>query len=171
MKIIVVSGGSYKSCYINYLTNVNNVDLLIFNYGLIYDYDLEQEIMGNGVVTKELMALANHWKTIVVAGVYVNTVNSRSKVIIVCDGDKIHIHDIDNGAKLNIKNHTFVVGDERTDYQKYDKIILSKKRINPNIYNCSKRKILIFIDEFGLNLVENGKLKRNFNKYSKIILK
>lgn len=171
MKIICVSGGSYKSFYINHLVKINSADLLVFNFGLIYDYNVADELLGNGVVTKELMSLSKRLQTKVVAGIFVVTKLHKKKAIILCDGDKIHICSIDLGAKVLLKNHTFVIGDETTNYRNYNKIVLSKSQIKPNLNNCSKRKILVFIDKFGLNLVSNGNLKRNFNKYSKIILK
>ena len=59
MKIVCVAGGSYKSFYLNYVTKLKKCDLLIFNFGILYDYDIHDELMGKGVVTKELMNLSN----------------------------------------------------------------------------------------------------------------
>ena len=43
MKIVCVSGGSYKSFYLNYYVNLKSCDLLIFNYGIIYDIDFSNK--------------------------------------------------------------------------------------------------------------------------------
>ena len=171
MKIICVAGGSYKSFYINYFLKIHSADLVIFNYGLIYDYVTTDEIIGDAIVTKELMFLSKSLKAKVVAGIYVVNKYSRKKAIIYCDGDKINISSVELGAKIVFGKYTFVVGDERTNYRHFNKIILSKNQIKPNLNNCSKRKVFVFLDKFGVNFVQNHKMSRNFNKYSKIILK
>ncbi len=171
MKIICVVGGSYKSFYLNYFVKLNKCDLLIFNFGIIYDYDICRELTKNSIVTKELMSLAKRLNTIVVAGVNVIFKDKVKQSIIVCDGEKIHINSAKMGAKLFVKGKYFIVGTEATDYKKLNKIVLAKKRIYPNVNHCSKRKIYLFCDNFGVCVVENGKLKRKFNKFTKIILK
>lgn len=171
MKIICVAGGSYKSFYLNYFINLSSCDLLIFNFGIIYDYDICKELTGSALVTRELMMLSKKLKAIVVAGVNIVYKGKTDKSIIVCDGEKIHISNVKIGAKIYIKKTSFVIGDESTQCKSNNKIILSSKRIYPNLAHCSKRKIYIFFDKFGVCLVENGKIKRKFNKFSKIILK
>ena len=171
MKIVCVAGGSYKSFYLNHLVNLRKADMLVFNFGIIYDYVQEDELLGDALVTKELLSLSRRLNATVVAGVFVVMGKSRHKAIIVSDGDKIHIFDIQKGAKIQSGNHTFVIGDEHTDYRTYHKIVLTKTQIRPNVSSCSKRKILIFCDKFGVNVVLRGKFERIFNKYSKIILK
>ena len=170
MRIVCVAGGSYKSFYLNYFSKLSRCDLLIFNFGIIYDYNTFNELMGDAIVTKELMNLSQSMHGVVVAGV--NVVGAEKvKSIIVCDGDKIQLDKAISGARVHIKNHTFIVGDEHTDYKKANKIILCNKRIEPNLTHCSKRKIYIFCDKFGVNFVQNQKIIRKFNKYSKFILK
>ncbi len=171
MKIICVAGGSYKSFYLNYFVKLSRCDLLIFNFDIIYDYDICNELMKQAVVTKELMSLAKSLHSIVAAGVNVISKDTTHKSIIVCDGEKIHITSAKQGAKIFVKGKCFIIGTENTDYKKCNKIILSKKRIYPNINHCAKRKIYVFCDNFGVCIVENGKMNRKFNKYSKIILK
>lgn len=171
MKIVCVAGGSYKSFYLNHLVKLHKADLLVFNFGIIYDYNQRDELLGHGVVTNELLMLARRLKSIVVAGIYLVRAGVRKKAIILSDGDKIHIFDTTTGAKVYIDNLAFMVGDENTNYNSFHKIVLSKNQIKPNIEHCSKRKILMFCDQFGVNLVQNGKFERIFNKYAKIILK
>ena len=170
MRIVCVAGGSYKSFYLNYFSKLSRCDLLIFNYGIIYDYNTFNELLGDAVVTKELMNLSQTLHCVVAAGVYVVGAE-RVKSIIVCNGDKIQLDKAALGARIHIKNQTFIVGDESTDYKKANKIILCNKRIEPNVLHCSLRKIYIFCDKFGVNFVQKQKLTRKFNKYSKIILK
>ena len=56
VKIVVVTGGNYKSFYLNCFVKLRACDLLIFNYGIIYDYVVETEILHNAVVTNEYMS-------------------------------------------------------------------------------------------------------------------
>lgn len=170
MRIVCVAGGSYKSFYLNYFCKLSRCDLLVFNYGIIYDYNTFNELLGDAIVTKELLALSSALHCVVVAGVYVVGAE-RVKSIIVCDGDKIQLDKAASGAKIHVKNLTFIVGDERTDYKNANKIILCNKRIEPILQHCSKRKIYVFCDKFGVNFVQNQKMERKFNKYSKFILK
>ena len=53
MKIVCVVGGSYKSFYINHFRNIQSCDLLVFNFGILYDYDMKEELLGSAVVTYE----------------------------------------------------------------------------------------------------------------------
>lgn len=171
MKIIFVSGGSYKSFYLNYYLKLKRCDLLVFNFGVIYDYDLKHENNSLGIVKPELISIANRLNAIVVAGVNVIDNGQIKKSILICDGKTITLKPSEIGAYLIIKNRHFVIGNEKCKAHANNKIILSKKRIYPIASHCSVRKVYVFCDEFGLCLVQNGKIKRKFNKYSKIILK
>ena len=145
--------------------------MLVFNFGIIYDYVQRDELLGKAVVTSEMLALSRMLGAVVVAGIFVVTRRYRRKAILLADGDKINIFDMINGARINIGDNVFVIGDEHTNYQAYHKVILSDRQIRPNLYKCSKHKIMIFCDKFGVNLVYGGKFERIFNKYTKIILK
>ena len=171
MRIVCVAGGSYKSFYINCFLKLKKCNLLIFNYGIIYNYNTKAELLGDALVTKELMSLAKALRCLVVAGVFVENFNKKTKSIIVCNGDKIQIENAKQGAKIMVGNKSFIVGDELTDYKKQNKIILCNKRIEPNLTHCSKRKIYVFCDKFGVSIVQNKKKTRKFYKYSKFILK
>lgn len=171
MKIICIAGGSYKSFYLNERSKIKRCDLLVFNYGIIYDYIMHDEILGSGIVTKELLNLSKMLGCTIVAGVYSQCGDTRDKSIIICDGEKIHLSKVSLGAKLLIKGYSFIVGDEYTLYSNANKIVLTKSRIYPVLKHCSMNKIYIFCDEFGVGIVENRKYLRKFNKLSKIVLK
>ena len=170
MKIVCVCGGSYKSFYLNYFINLKSCDLLIFNFGIIYDYNLENETYGEKIVSKELITLSKKLKATIVAGV--NIIDRENhKGIVVCNFDKIKLFDACKGAKVLCKNKLFMIGSSNMQVRENNKIILSNKRIYPNLKHCGRNKILIFCDKFGVGVVQNQKLTRKFYKYSKIILK
>lgn len=170
MKIVVVSGGNYKGFYLNCLIKLRSCNLLIFNFGIIYDYVVEDEILHNAVVTNELMMLSHKLRCPVVAGVYVVS-KERKKSIIVCDGEKIHIFDALEGGVVTADNKIFAIGVGGTNFHRCNKIILGDKRLYPNLEHCSKNKIYLFCDGYGVGLVENKTFKRFFSKYAQIILK
>ena len=159
MKIVCVAGGSYKSFYLNYVINLRKCDLLIFNFGILYDYDIYDELMGKGIVTKELMNLSRRLDTQIVARIFIKYKN------------KIELNQISLGAKIIVKNKTFVIGDESTKTKSNNKIILSSKRLYPNLEHCALNKFYVFLDKFGVTFIEKRKMTRKFNKYSKFVLK
>lgn len=179
MKIVCVSGGSYKSFYLNHFAKLKQCDLLIFNFGIIYDYILKDELLDYGLVTKELMFLSSSLKAVVVAGINVVRQGTKTKGLIVCDGEKVYMSNLKYGVKIDIMGNennrqvchgrikcSFVVGDKTTNYFKNHKIILSNEHIKPNIAHCSKNKIYIFCNKHGSLLVNNRTLKTNFYKVS-----
>ena len=105
------------------------------------------------------------------AGIYVVHNKNKFKYILMCDGKNIKISTISKGVEFKLKNMPFVVGNEKTNYKNSHKIIFLNNQIKPNVLACSKRKIYLFCDNYGISFVKNKKLKRKFNKYSKIILK
>ena len=170
MKIICVTGGSYKSFYLNYLKLIKKCDLLVFNYGIIYNLNKKDGCLQDDIVKKELLFLARKLSCVVVAGVIVEG-KKKFKNIICCDGEKLSIYPSSIGIKISFNSKQIAIGDERMKSQKIDKIVLTNKRIHPNARHCSKKRTYIFCDNFGLTLLKNKKITRNFNKYSKIILK
>lgn len=171
MKVIFVAGGSYKSFYLNYFVKLKHCDVLIFNFNILYDYVLKDELLGNALVSKELKTISKKLKCKVVAGINAVYLNNVCKSILVCDGDRITVSSVKFGAKIFINKKAYIVGDEKTNYFYSNKIILSKNRIYPKIENCSKNKIYLFCDSYGVSLIENKNFSRKINKYSKIVLK
>ncbi len=170
MKIVCACGGSYKSFYLNYFINLKSCDLLIFNFGIIYDYNLENETRGDRIVNKELSMLSKKLNATIVAGV--NIIDKEIyQGIIVCNRDKITLARADKGVKVFCKNRLFAIGNSNMKAQQTNKIILTNKRIYPNLKHCRRNKTFIFCDKFGVVVVQNQKLTRKFYKYSKIILK
>ncbi len=171
MKIIYVAGGKYKSFYLNKFLKLKECDLLIFNFNIFYPYIVKEELLGDAILTKEILFLSRSLNCTLVAGVEVVYQNKNRLGILVCDNDKIYISMLDEGAKVIVKDYTFRIGGAKTKYGKDNIIILSRRRMYPNLYNCSRNKIYLFCDPYGVDIVKNKKLERKFHKYSKIILK
>lgn len=173
MKIVCVAGGSYKSFYLNYFVKLKHCDLLIFNYGIIYDYILKDELFDYGIVTKELLNLAVKLKAVVVAGVNIISHGKATKSLIVCDGKKIYTSTLSLGVKIcfeeakdgktNNKNQ-FVVGNNKTNFSRCHKIIFTENMAKPNPIHCSNKKLYIFINKHGVVAVNNKILTKRNNK-------
>ena len=168
--MVFVCGGSYKSFYLNFFKKIGKCDLLVFNFGIIYNYNIKEELLGKGVVSKELFMLSKALETVVVAGVYVEG-KVLKKAIIICDGEKLNIVPACDGTRCFIGKTELVVGDEKLKTFGCNRIVLTSKRIKPMVEHCNYKHFYIFCDNFGVSLVKNKKLTRNFSKCSKIILK
>lgn len=180
MKIVCVSGGSYKSFYLNHFSKIKQCDLLVFNFGIIYDYIFKDELYDFGVVTQELNLLAKTLKAIVVAGVFVVKAGKKTKSLIVSDGKKIYLSTFELGVKVCLRKQlqkfnnatkkdnyvNFVVGGAKTNYAGSNKIVLNDKPINVKVEHCSNKKIYIFCSNHGVDVVKCKKLTRNFYKVS-----
>lgn len=136
----------------------------------MYDYVVKEELLGYAVVTRELLMLSKELGCQIVAGVNVVSKFGTKKSIILCDKDKIHIFSVSVGAQVVVGNKLFCIGDESTKLKFGNKIVMSNKRIYPNLNNCSDKKSYLFLDKFGVSFVENKNETRKFNKYSKFIL-
>ena len=171
MKIVYVAGGSYKSFYLNCFLKLSKLNLLIFNYDILYDYNYSKELLGNNIVTKELMMLSKTLNCVVVAGIYVIRGSEKTKSLILCNGDKLEISKAQTGIEYNYNNVKYIIGDEKTNYKNSCRIVISNKRIYPVKEHCSFNKNYLFCDKHGVTIIQNQNLTRKFNKYSKIILK
>lgn len=170
MKIICVSGGSYKSCYLNFLQKIKSCDLLILNYGVLYTLDYAK-INEFDIVKDEMRMLSSRLHCKIVAGVFVKSGDRTYQSILLLDNNSLEIFGTHSCKTISVKNHKFSLCTNGNYSANCDKIILSTKRIHPNLSHCSRRRKYIFCDNFGVTIVEKKKLKRKFYKYSKIILK
>lgn len=170
MNIVYIAGGKYKSFYLNYLKKIGKCELLIFNYGIFYDYNIRDETSIN-IITKELKCLAMLLKCRVLAGVNFVFSRVKQKYLILCENNNYKFETLKNGVNFFVGNVEFVAGGKHSNFLNKNKIVFTKSRIKPNDKRCNKNKIYLFCDDLGLSFVRNKKIKRKFNKCSKIILK
>lgn len=169
MKIIYVAGGSYKSFYLNYFLKLKSCDLLIFNFGIFYN--LKNNLKVDPAVEKELHMLANKLKCKIIAGVYAYNERKKKKMFLLCNDKGIYVMPANKILNINLDKERFYVSLPELLSCNANKIVLSEKRLYPNVKSCSKKKAYIFCDNFGVTVVKNKNLRRKFHKYSKIILK
>ena len=151
MKVVCVSGGSYKSFYINHFLHLKKCDVLIFNFGIIYDYDKNE----SSVIKNEFKSIYEKLGCVIVAGVKLNGENE--KFFLVFDGVDLVIHQAKNPIKITRKNADIEVGLYNSLFKSDRRIILSKYRVYPNLNHISKNDCYVFCDSSGASIVISKK--------------
>jgi len=171
MVVFFVSGGSYKFFYLNYFLKLKKCDLLIFNYDIFNSVNSKIQI---DYFYNEIKLLGEKLNCPIVVGAKFNT--NKTKRLIYYNLKIIYNFSFKKDITIRLKNKKYLI----QPYHKtrlinnrnvFCKIVLSEEKLKVDAKSCSINKKYIFCDKQGLTFVENKKLKRNFNKCSKIILK
>lgn len=165
-----VVGGSYKGFYLNELYKVGNVDLIIFNQKIFYEFDYEQEYLGNPIVSNELISLNNKFNCpIVVYGEY-DFLGQKEICFILCVNKKVSVIRQSSNIYLFIKGKTFVISNEYRFYKNnFIKIFLVNKRCY-DIDTIKHYNNCFICDKTGVFKLKNRKIYRKFRKYCYFIL-
>ena len=161
-----VVGGSYKSFYINELNKIKNIDLLIFNQNIFYDFDYEQEYLGYAPVTKEIINLNKTLNCHII--VYGNSklFSKRKKCFIVCVNGKVSVIDANKDVYVYIKGKLILIGNKLYNYSKaFSTISIINERYNSQIISKKLANNCFICDEKSVLRVQNGKIYRKFRKY------
>lgn len=165
MKFMFVVGGSYKSFYINELKKINKIDLLIFHQNIFYDFDYEQEYLGNEPVTKELISLNKILKCpIIVYGVS-KLLDKKQKCFIICINEKVTVIDSTKDIYLYIKGKFVLIGNKLYKNSKAFSTVsvVDEKQNLQNIYKKMSNNYFI-CDKKGISCIQYGKIYRKFRK-------
>lgn len=164
MNIVFVVGGSYKAFYLNYLKKLKDVDLIVFQENILYEYDYYNETYGLKTVSNEMMNLASMFDCKVLAVVKSNLLGNIKKEILYADKDKVYLFDIANYLNLIIKNKlvSFAVGKNLNWGEVIIRIDLNKTFNKIKFHD--RRKTYLYCNKSCVNLVKNGKIKRKFRK-------
>lgn len=174
MDILCVVGGSYKNFYINVLKNYENVDLIIFQSGIIYDFVYYDEIFGLSNVSKELTTLSKNFDCDILACTKTDLFGDIHKSLIYFSkGNICEIKDeaevlnfFSNGIQISasLKYESF---EENDNF----KILLVEDKFDNEKYafdNIIKNGIIC--DKTSANFIKNGEVNRKFQKYCDFIL-
>lgn len=167
-----VVGGSYKGFYINQLTKIRKIDLLVFNQDIFYEFDYDKEKFGRGVVSSELVGLNAKLKCPIIINGVLNKDGVKKKCFIICMHGKVSVIDYNKDVYLYLKGKLVLIGSKRyvnsrsfatismLDYtQNYQGIVKSDIK---NYFLCYKK---------GVIYIQNGKIYRKFRKYCYFALK
>ena len=169
MKFMFVVGGSYKGFYINELKKINKIDLLIFNQGIFYDFDYEQEYLGDAPVSKELISLNQKLKCPIVVYGRSKFLNDNQKCFIICVNERISIINENKDVYLYIKGKFILIGNRFYKKSKAFATISIMENVR-NYREFSVNKNYFICDKRGVTRLQNGMMYRKFRKYCYFIL-
>ncbi len=165
MKILFVVGGSYKGFYLNELLKIKNVDLIVFNQNIFYEFDYEQEYLCNPVVSNELISLNHRFNCPIVVYGEANFLGKKEKCFILCVNQKVSIIKQYSNIYLFIKGKTILITNK---LQRYTKNRITISLINQKYYNLDQLNSsnnYFICDKKGVFRLQNGKIYRKFRKY------
>lgn len=170
MELVFVVGGSYKAFYLNYLPKIGNLDIIVFNQNIFYDFDITAESDFNGPVSKELLHLNSLLNCpVVVYGVKIDN-GKKCKCFIVCNNGKIKIFERNSDIYVKVKNYYILVGAKVYYSSKaFATITMLDDIKNPKI-NQSKVRNYFLCDKKTVTLFKGGKFYKKFSKCCKFIL-
>ena len=167
-----VVGGSYKGFYINYLNKIKDIDLLVFNQDIFYEYNYKNEMAGGGVVGAELLELNNKLKCPIVVYGKINKNNVIKRCFILCINNKINIIDCNNDIYLYIKKNPILISNK---IYRWSHILVNIALVDDTskwIKYGKKGSVNYFIcDKKGVTGIKNGKICRKFRKCCYFALK
>lgn len=143
------------------------MDLIVFQQGIIYDFDCAEEYVGNGVVSKELVALNTKFNCPIVVFGYEIFFGKRERCFIVCVNKKISIVPIYKDVNLYVKNKLIAISNKINEIKfanKYFAFILMRDKnvkINPN----KLAKNLFVCDNSGVTRWQGENFYKKFRKY------
>ena len=165
MKFVFVMGGSYKGFYINKLPTIKNVDLLIFNQNIFYDFDYEQEYLFDAPVTKELIDLNLKLKCPIVVYGYCKFLEERKKCFIICVNGKVSVINANREVYLYIKGKLILIGNKLLkSFNTFASICMLNKDVNYSKLNKKYLKNYFLCNKKGVACIQGNKIYRKFRK-------
>lgn len=163
MRILFVVGGSYKAFYLNNIHKYKKLDLLVFQTGLLYEFDYYDEMFGAKTITNEMLSLCNRFNCKIIAKIKTNLFNKKYDEILYCDKNGVKIIKNDNYIKLFIKNKQIIVSNYFFPI-KSDYFVYFCKNKN-NFKKLKEQKTAIFVcDKIGVDLYYKKFMIRKFRK-------
>lgn len=160
-------GGSYKGFYLNQINKIKHVDLIIFQKGIIYDFDYEEEYCGSKVVGGELVALNKKFGCPIV--VFGNSVflGNKEKCFIVCINGKVSVIPIYRDVYLYLHGKLILISNKINAINMSNKyfslILMLDKKMKVNFNKMAKN--LFVCDGRGVVRVQEGIFYKKFRKY------
>lgn len=172
MKILFVVGGSYKAFYINNLKKIKNLDLLIFQENILYEFDYYNELCGNKLITNEMMSLVLKLNCKIIAKIRTNLCGIIKNEMLYADKNGVKIIDENRYLKFLFKNKAVICSFHTIIYDKYDlQIILKNSRVNQHIKKIYVKNKMLICDKYGVVYSNKDKIVRKFWKICYFSLK
>ena len=171
MKILFVVGGSYKAFYLNYLKKIKNIDLLVFQDEILYEYNYYNEKFDSALITNEMIYLSKLLKCKIIAKIKTNLFGIIKNEILFCDENGVKIFNIKKNLNIYIKNK-LISFSFNYNVMKYADIMINVIPYKIRKYHLNFTKQNRFIcDKQGVYSIINSKIKRKFRKVCYFSLK
>ena len=160
-----VIGGTYKSFYINHLSKINNIDLLVFGQNIFYDFDYEQEYLFDAPVTKELIELNKKLNCPIVVRSKSRLFDIVKDCFVICINGKVAVVDCEQDIYVCIKNKLVLISNimyKRT--KAFATIVMGKTKQNWKNLTKSVQSNYFICDKKSVIRLQNGKFYRKFRK-------
>lgn len=165
MKFLFVVGGSYKSFYINQMSKIKNIDLLVFHKNIFYDFDYEQEYLYDAPVTKELISLNETLNCPIIVYGYCKMLSKRKKSFVICVNGKVSVIDNLKDVYLYIKGKVVLIGNKLYNNPRaFATITIMDNQQNWENISKKKHNNYFICDKTGVSRLQNGKIYRKFRK-------
>ncbi len=160
-----VVGGSYKRFYINEFNKIKDVDLLIFHQDIFYEFDYEQEYLGEAIVTNELIYLNKILKCpIIVYGRY-KLFNQCGKCFIVCINGKVAVLNSFDNVYLYIKGKMVLIGNKMyKNSNAFSTVSIIDNSDNCHIISKISQHNYFICTKKGVVRLQHGRIYRKFQK-------
>lgn len=172
MNIMFVVGGSYKAFYINHLNKCKNLDFLVFQENILYEYNYYNELCGEKVVTTEMLELAKKLNCIIIAKIKTNLFGKIENELLFSDGEKVSIINKNKYIKIFFNNKTIIFTQEKNFYGYKDLlVVLTKNRFKFKNMGKFNGKYAFVCYNNGVELKKKNKIVRKFRKICYFSLK
>lgn len=166
MNLAFVVGGSYKAFYINHIKSYRDVDILVFQENILYEYDYFNENFGNKLVTTEMLNLSRKLNCVIFAKIKTNMFGVCKDEILFCDGKKVYIFDKDRYIKIYLKEKSIIFSLRKVSVGCTNIFIrLTKNRSEMENFKQKSHTRMFLCDKYGVEYVKFGKIKRKFRKF------
>lgn len=163
MKILFVVGGSYKAFYLNNIHKFKQLDLIVFQDGLLYEYDYYDETFGARTITNEMIGLCQKFNCKIVAKIQTKLFDKKYDEFLYCDKNGVKIIKNDRYFKICIKNKFFLISNYFVS-AKSDYYVRFVKYRNELRLPQARRSVVFVCDKMGVDLHYNKFITRKFRK-------
>ncbi len=163
MKILFVVGGSYKAFYLNNINKYKRLDLIVFQDGLLYEFDYYNEMFGDKTISNEMMSLCKKFRCKIIAKIRTNLFGKKYEEFLYCDKNGIKIIKTSRYFKIFVKNKQILISNYflpiKSDYFVY--FAGNKNECKPS---KTQKSVIFVCDKTGVDLHYDKFMMRKFRK-------
>lgn len=163
MKILFVVGGSYKAFYLNNINKYKRLDLIVFQEGLLYEFDYYDEMFGAKTITSEMMSLCKKFGCKIIAKIRTNLLNKKYEEFLYCDKNGVKIIKSSRYFKIFIKNKQILISNYFLPI-KSDYFLYFAGNKNEFVLPKSQKSVVFVCDKTGVDLHYDKFMMRKFRK-------